>query len=61
MHRAPNGPSTLARHHRHIPFEEIVSHRFAIEDAPAAITTALDADVSAKVLIVPGSSPRVRD
>jgi threonine dehydrogenase-like Zn-dependent dehydrogenase len=47
----------LARHHRHIPFEEIVSHRFAIEDAPTAMRTALDADVSAKVLIVPGSSP----
>ena len=48
----------LARHHRHIPIEEIVSHRFAIEDAPAAMTTALDADVSAKVVIVPGSSPQ---
>ena len=45
----------LARHHGRIPFGEIVSHRFAIEDAPAAMTTALDADASAKVLIVPGS------
>ena len=43
----------LARHHRRIPFEEIVSHHFAIEEAPAAMTTALDADASAKVLIVP--------
>ena len=47
----------MARHHRRIPFEEIVSHRFAIEDAPVAMTTALDADVSVKVLIVPGSRP----
>jgi threonine dehydrogenase-like Zn-dependent dehydrogenase len=47
----------LARHHLRIPFEEIVSHRFAIEDAPAAMTTALDADASAKVLIVPRSPP----
>jgi threonine dehydrogenase-like Zn-dependent dehydrogenase len=47
----------MARHHRRIPFEEIVSHRFAIEDAPVAMTTALDADVSVKVLIVPGPRP----
>jgi threonine dehydrogenase-like Zn-dependent dehydrogenase len=45
----------LARHHPRIPFDEIVSHRFAIEDAAAAMRTALDADASAKVLIVPGS------
>jgi L-iditol 2-dehydrogenase len=45
----------FARHDARIPFGEIVSHRFAIEDAPAAMTTALDADASAKVLIVPGS------
>ncbi len=43
----------LARHHRRIHLHEIVSHRFAIEDAPLAMTTALDADASAKVLIVP--------
>jgi len=43
----------LARHHRHTAFGDIVSHRFAIEDAPLAMTTALDADASAKVLIVP--------
>ena len=44
----------LARHHGRIPFEEIVSHRFVIEDAPVAMRTALDPDVSAKVLIMPG-------
>ena len=44
----------LARHHRRIPFDEIVSHRFAIEDGPQAMATALDVDASAKVLIVPG-------
>jgi threonine dehydrogenase-like Zn-dependent dehydrogenase len=43
----------LARHHRQIAFGDIVSHRFGIEDAAAAMTTALDADASAKVLIVP--------
>ena len=43
----------LVRHHRRIPLHEIVSHRFAIEDAQLAMTTALDADASAKVLIVP--------
>jgi threonine dehydrogenase-like Zn-dependent dehydrogenase len=46
----------MARHRGHILFDEIVSHRFAIEDAPTAMTTALDTEVSAKVLIVPGSS-----
>ena len=45
----------LARHHRRIPLHEIVSHRFAIEDAPLAMATALDAEASAKVLIVPRS------
>jgi L-iditol 2-dehydrogenase len=43
----------LARHYHEVPFDEMVSHRFAIEDAPQAMTTALDADASAKVLIVP--------
>ena len=43
----------LARHNGRIPFAEIVSHRFAVQDAPEAMTTALDADASAKVLIVP--------
>jgi threonine dehydrogenase-like Zn-dependent dehydrogenase len=45
----------LARHHPGIPFGEIVSHRFAIEDAAVAMTTALNADASAKVLIVPAA------
>jgi threonine dehydrogenase-like Zn-dependent dehydrogenase len=43
----------LARHNGRIPFAEIVSHRFTVNDAPEAMTTALDADASAKVLIVP--------
>jgi len=43
----------LARHHRQIALGDIVSHRFAIKDAPLAMRTALDADASAKVLIVP--------
>ena len=43
----------LARHNGRTPFAEIVSHRFAVQDAPEAMTTALDADASAKVLIVP--------
>jgi threonine dehydrogenase-like Zn-dependent dehydrogenase len=43
----------LARHHQQVAFGDIISHRFVIEDAPLAMTTALDADASAKVLIVP--------
>ena len=43
----------LARHHRRIPFADMVSHRFAIDDAPRAMTVALDANASAKVLITP--------
>jgi threonine dehydrogenase-like Zn-dependent dehydrogenase len=43
----------LARHHRTIPFHQMVSHRFAVEEAPRAISVALDPDTSAKVLIVP--------
>jgi threonine dehydrogenase-like Zn-dependent dehydrogenase len=41
----------LARHAAAIPFADMVSHRFAVEDAPAAMETALDAERSAKVLI----------
>jgi L-iditol 2-dehydrogenase len=41
----------LARHHTSIPLADMVSHRFAVEDAPEAMETALDADRSAKVLI----------
>jgi threonine dehydrogenase-like Zn-dependent dehydrogenase len=41
----------LARHVGSIPFAEMVSHRFPVADAPAAMETALDAERSAKVLI----------
>jgi threonine dehydrogenase-like Zn-dependent dehydrogenase len=44
----------LARHHASIPLADMVSHRFAVEDAPEAMQTALDADRSAKVLITSG-------
>src|SRR4051794_37173823 len=44
----------LARHHETIPFADMVSHRFGIEDAPEAMRTALDAEGSAKVLITAG-------
>jgi threonine dehydrogenase-like Zn-dependent dehydrogenase len=44
----------LARHHTSIPLADMVSHRFAVEDAPEAMQTALDADRSAKVLITSG-------
>jgi threonine dehydrogenase-like Zn-dependent dehydrogenase len=43
----------LARHARAIPFDDMVSHRFPVQDAPQAMLTALDAEASAKVLIVP--------
>jgi threonine dehydrogenase-like Zn-dependent dehydrogenase len=42
------------RHRATIPFEQMVSHRFAVPDAPEAMEVALDAEASAKVLIVPG-------
>ena len=57
LHAYEGTLSLLARHHRQIGFGDIVSHRFAIEDAPLAMTTALDAEASAKVLIVPRSAP----
>jgi len=41
----------LARHVESIPFAEMVSHRFPVADAPAAMEAALDAERSAKVLI----------
>jgi threonine dehydrogenase-like Zn-dependent dehydrogenase len=44
----------LARHQATIPFAEMVSHRFSVEDAPEAMRTALDAELSAKVLITSG-------
>ena len=44
----------LARHHASLALADMVSHRFAVEDAPEAMHTALDADRSAKVLITSG-------
>jgi threonine dehydrogenase-like Zn-dependent dehydrogenase len=46
----------LDRHRGAIPFERMVSHRFAVPDAPAAMAVALDPEASAKVLIVPGAA-----
>jgi threonine dehydrogenase-like Zn-dependent dehydrogenase len=43
----------LARHHRAIPFADMVSHRFPVQDAERAMTVALDPEVSSKVLITP--------
>jgi L-iditol 2-dehydrogenase len=44
----------LDRHRRSIPFADMVSHRFDVTEAPAAMALALDSEASAKVLIVPG-------
>lgn len=44
----------LDRHQHAIPLHEMVSHRFDVADAPAAMALALDPEASAKVLIVPG-------
>jgi L-iditol 2-dehydrogenase len=41
----------LARHQASAGFADMVSHRFGVQDAPAAMRTALDAEASAKVLI----------
>ena len=49
----------LARRRDRIGLSEMVSHRFAIEDAPRAMTVALDPDASAKVLIVPDAHRRL--
>ena len=46
----------MARHHETVPFADMVSHRFGVEEAPQAMELALDADASAKVLIGPGLS-----
>ena len=43
----------LTRHRHSTAFEQMVSHRFAVTDAPEAMVTALDASASAKVLIKP--------
>ena len=61
LHAYEGTLALLARHHRQIPLSDIVSHRFGIEDAPLAMTVALDADASAKVLIVPHSERRYPD
>jgi L-iditol 2-dehydrogenase len=43
----------MNRQRDHVPFGEMISHRFAVADAPAAIELALDPEASAKVLITP--------
>ena len=43
----------LARHADTVPFAEMVSHRFAVDEAAEAMATALNEHASAKVLIVP--------
>jgi L-iditol 2-dehydrogenase len=43
----------MERHHGTVPFADMVSHRFPVEDAPEAMVVALDPDTSAKVLITP--------
>jgi threonine dehydrogenase-like Zn-dependent dehydrogenase len=48
------GTLALMERHRHaVPFADMVSHRFGVEDAARAMAVALDADASAKVLIAP--------
>ena len=49
-----NTLALMARHQDAIPFAEMISHRFPVTDAAAAMAVALDADASAKVLITPG-------
>lgn len=41
----------LARHQSTIPFAEMISHRFSIEDAQQAVMTSLNAEGATKVLI----------
>ena len=41
----------LTRHHRTIPFAEMVSHVFPVADAELAVQTSLDAENATKVLI----------
>jgi threonine dehydrogenase-like Zn-dependent dehydrogenase len=45
----------LDRHQRTIPFAEMISHRFGVAEAPAAMTTALDEQTSSKVLFTPAA------
>lgn len=52
--QAYEGTLALLDRHRHdVAFADMVSHRFAIADAPAAMAVALDPNASAKVLITP--------
>ena len=44
----------LDRHRAAVPFEAMVSHRFDVSEAIEAMSVALDAEASAKVLIMPG-------
>jgi L-iditol 2-dehydrogenase len=46
----------MARHHETVAFADMISHRFAVDDAPEAMVVALDPDTSAKVLITPDRS-----
>jgi threonine dehydrogenase-like Zn-dependent dehydrogenase len=46
----------MARHHETVAFADMISHRFAVDDAPEAMAVALDPDTSAKVLITPDRS-----
>ena len=56
---AYEGTLALLDRHRHaIPLQDMVSHRFDVAHAPAAMALALDADASAKVLITPGRRER---
>jgi threonine dehydrogenase-like Zn-dependent dehydrogenase len=47
----PGTLALMARHRAEIPFAEMVSHRFRIEDAELALKTSLDAETATKVLI----------
>jgi len=46
-----NTLALMARHRHAIPFADMVSHRFPVEEASAAMAVALDPEASAKVLI----------
>ncbi|MGH3642516.1 MAG: zinc-dependent alcohol dehydrogenase [Mycobacterium sp.] len=41
----------LARHHKTVPFQDMISHRFSINDAALAVQTSMDPENSTKVLI----------
>lgn len=45
----------LAEHHRDVPFEQIVTHVFPLDEAIEAVETALGADSAMKVVIAPGA------